>query len=484
MLSIPWQERFRRGVSRPGVRLAGLSVGRSCGKSYFCASLARDYMRDGDPETEALVVSYRFNQSKIILKYVLSQLRDEGHDLEDKTRWAYSDSANRAFVLDRSTGVTVRAMTSKAAGLHGRVWGRAYIDEPRELEAAQRDDLLAALTSGMGKVSGAQIVALGCMPHDRAHWFFSWMHGEADYFQSHQARRDESPFTLKQIRRANPSYDYLPSLREDLLARREKAREYPDSLAEWRSRHLNMGTADRKGGMFLDPEQWVEVVEADIPPKRRAPCVWGLDPGGASAFSAMACYSASTGLLEGFQAVGGVPSLTVRAKHDQAGKLYAGMEREGSLVVYPGRERPAIITFLQEGLRRYGRPRLIVSDHHRAPEVRDALRLARLRVELVVRHTQPGPNSTEDIRRAQKLLLDERRVHVARNIAWPASIGESRLEVNPKDQMSLATGTQSKRRRRARTDLTSAMVVALAEADRRWPGGAVRRGPVRLVRVG
>ena len=48
---------------------------------------------------------------------------------------------------------------------------------------------------------------------------------------------------------------------------------------------------------------------------------------------------------------------------------------------------------------------------------------------------------------------------------------------------TVATLTAAGRRRRARTDLVSALVMGFAEADRRWHGGVVRRPRVRLVAV-
>ena len=89
--------------------------------------------------------------------------------------------------------------------------------------------------------------------------------------------------------------------------------------------------------------------------------------------------------------------------------------------------------------------------------------------------------ATEDIRSAQK-VIDEGRVAVARTVAWSHALGESRTEYDDSN-MRLATKTRAGRRRRARTDLVSALVLCLAEADRRWPGGVARHPRVRLVAV-
>ena len=480
MKAIPWQVRFRKGIARPGVRLGALSVSRSNGKSFLVADLAREYLFGEHHGTEALVVASDFRQAKIIVRYLVEMLRAHGIDTDDRSRWLHRDSVNQGLLRDKRTGITVRAMSSRPAGLHGRVFGLALIDEPREIEPGQRDDLLAALTSGMGKVPGAKVIALGTMPADPSHWFRSWCAGEADYRQVHQARESDPVFWLKTIRRANPSFDYLPALRADLLARREKAREYPDALDEWRARHLNLGVSDRAGGLFLSVEDWT-ALEALKPPQLRSPVVWGCDPGGSSAFSAIAAYAPATGALEGLLTCGGVPSLRDRARHDHVGRVYDSMVREGSLIVQPGRRRPSLVQFIRDAVARFGKPRVIVTDFFRYPELADALDMARVRCEVVKRRSRYS-EATEDIRRAQRLLLDDRRVVAPMSVAWSYSIGEARI-VHDADNMRLAVGAEAGRRRRARTDLTSALVFALGEADRRWPTGIVRRPSVRLVAV-
>ena len=228
MKPFPWQARFRRGIARPGVRLGALSVSRSNGKSYLVADLAKDYLLGDRHDSECLLVASEFKQSKIILRYLFSMLRADGHKLDDRSRWTFRDSMNSGMIRDRRTGITVRAMSGKPSGLFGRVFGLCLLDEPREHGPGVRDDLLAAVTSGMGKIFNAQAIALGSSPASQDHWFARWLDGEADYSQLHAARPDDPPFRLKTIRKANPRFDHLPALRADLLARREKARQFPE----------------------------------------------------------------------------------------------------------------------------------------------------------------------------------------------------------------------------------------------------------------
>ena len=84
MKLFPWQARFRRGIARPGVRLAALAVARSNGKSYLVADLAKDYLLGDRHDSECLLVASEFKQSKIILRYLFSMLRADGHKLDDR----------------------------------------------------------------------------------------------------------------------------------------------------------------------------------------------------------------------------------------------------------------------------------------------------------------------------------------------------------------------------------------------------------------
>ena len=172
-------------------------------------------------------------------------------------------------------------------------------------------------------------------------------------------------------------------------------------------------------------DEW-QNVEVDILPPRRGPLVWGFDPGGSSAFSAIAAYWVGSGRLEAVQHVGGVPDLATRSRADNVGRAYKAMEREGSLIVHPGRRRPSLPAVVRSAVALFGRPRLIVTDFFRMPELKDALDAARLRVEVVPRRTQ-WSHQTEDIRRAQS-VIDEGRVAVERSVAWVNALSESRIQ--------------------------------------------------------
>ena len=467
MKPFPWQARFRRGIARKGVRIAGLSVSRSNGKSFLVADLAKDYLLGDRHDSECLLVASEFKQSKIILRYLFGMLRAEGHDLDDRKRWVFRDSMNSGMIRDRDTGITVRAMSGKPSGLFGRVFGLCLLDEPREHGPGVRDELLVAVTSGMGKVDGAQAIALGSSPASPDHWFSRWLDGEADYAQLHAARPEDPPFQLRTIRKANPSFDHLPALRVDLLARREKARRFPDELNEYLSRHLNRGVADIHEPLLVEPDDW-QGIEVDILPAREGPCVWGVDIGFSEAFSAIVSHHPLTGRTEALLTCGGIPSIQDRSRRDQCpGSTYQNMVTAGDLLVQDGRRVPDLSIFIEQALNRLGTPSVIVADHFRRPELADALDSSPMpRGRDFVTRRMRWSEASEDIRRTRKMIL-ERKMSVSKSVAWRYSLAESRVVYDDQGSCRLAVRAQAGRRARARTDLASALVLCLAEADRR-----------------
>ena len=215
---LPWQRRFLSGLARPGVTTAALSLGRSNGKTWLAAKLARDYLLSDRRDSEAVIVASSYTQGKVCFRYAVKMVQDAGHDdLNVRRAWTYRDSANVAVLRRHATGQAIRAISCDPKRAHGRVFGLALLDEPAQWPRGSRDAMLAAIDTGAGKVVGSRIVALGTRPVG-AHWFADWLAGGADFVQCHAARRDDPPYWLRTIKRANPSFNYLPALRADLGA--------------------------------------------------------------------------------------------------------------------------------------------------------------------------------------------------------------------------------------------------------------------------
>ena len=113
----------------------------------------------------------------------------------------------------------------------------------------------------------------------------------------------------------------------------------PDELAGFRALRLNQGTRDVLTPFLIDPDTWKETEVLELP-EARGKYALGLDLGGIAAFTAAAAYWPESGRLDGFQACGGNPILSERAKGDRVPGIYQQMEARGELLVIGGKVVP------------------------------------------------------------------------------------------------------------------------------------------------
>lgn len=478
---IPWQARFLRGLAQPGVTTSALSIARSNGKSWLAARLARDYLLGDRRETEAVIVASSYAQAKVIFRYVVSMVREAGHDPADRKAWRFRDYSNTALLRNMATGQAVRALGCDPKRAHGRVYGLALLDEPAQWARGTRDAMLSAIDTGAGKVEGSKIVALGTRPAGGDHWFAEWLAGGADFVQCHAARPDDPPYQLRTIRRANPSFNYLPALRADVLRQRDRAKRDETARARYLALALNLGVSDVAESLLIGPDAWARV-EADALPGRAGPYVLGLDLGGSGAMTAGAAFWPVTGRLEALAVVGGIPDLRERGRRDNVAGLYVSMAKAGELVVQPGRRVPDYGDFVSDALARWGVPSVIVCDRYKEPELRDGLDAGRMPPgRPVVVRGQGWKDGSEDVRRFRRAVM-EARVAAGRSLLIRAAMAEARTVGDVAGNWKLAKGTQGGRRALARDDVAAAVILAVAEADRR--GIPPEDGPaLRLVAV-
>ena len=113
----------------------------------------------------------------------------------------------------------------------------------------------AAIKSGMGKVPGGKVIALGTKPTDIDHFFNRGLR-EFDYAQLHQAREGDPPYRKSTIRRANPSYDQLPSLRAEIADDMRAAKRDSNAKATFLAYRLNRGVSDISESVIVDLGVW------------------------------------------------------------------------------------------------------------------------------------------------------------------------------------------------------------------------------------
>ena len=479
-----WESRFCRGAFR-GDGDAALSMARGNGKSALVAGVAAAVVDPLGPLTgarfEAVPVASSFDQSRIIFEDVLAFLRGQGYDLDDRAVWRKQDSVNRATIEYRATGARVRCIGSDPRRAHGLRPKLVLCDEPAQWPRESRDKMMAALRTSLGKVPGSKLIALGTRPADDDH-FFSKMLGSAPYSQVHAARPGDPPFQRRTIRRANPSYDHLPSLRAQIAAELGDARIDADALASFCALRLNQGVDDVSRQMLVDAAAWKRAMALPDPDIGSDVYVLGVDLGQNEAMSAAAAYFFD-GRLEAVAAFPEHPGLDERGTADSVGDLYRRMHRRGELIL-AGELVADVADLLQECLARWGRPVAVVADRWRANELAQSLNSIRFpRSELVMRG-QGFRDGGDDVRAFRKAVLGN-RVRPAESLLLTAAMAEARAVGDPAGNWKLAKKTEGGRRAAARDDAAAAAILAVAHGWRLWHmAGAAPRPRLRWLVAG
>ena len=464
---LPWERRFLLGAFR-GPGDAGLSIARGNGKSCFLSAVASAVVDPLGPlhgrRREVVVCAASFSQGRIIFEDCLAFLGAR-YDLGDRSEWRRQDSANLATLEYRPSGARVKCIGSDPGNAHGLRPALALLDEPAQWEPGKRDRMYAAIRTSLGKVPGSKLVALGTRPADEEH-FFSRLLATAPYAQVHAAPLTAPPFWARTLRRANPSYDHLPSLRAQLAEEAVDARRDPDALASWRALRLNQGTSDVARSVLLDAEAWKRA--AALPEPETAPrggYVLGIDLGTSAAMSAAAAYFRD-GRLEAVAVFPETPTLAERGLSDGVGALYRRMHERGELVL-AGRRVSDIPSLLAEVLARWGAPSAVVVDRWREAELRDALEAARFPTASLVVRGQGFKDGAADVRDFRRAVLSD-RVRPSGSLLLTAAMAEARVTTDVAGNSKLAKASQGGRRVRARDDAAAAAILAVAAGWRQW----------------
>ena len=472
---LPWERRFLRGVLAAGIQTAALSVGRGNGKSALVAAIASAVV---DPEgplhgprTEVVCVGPSFEQSRIIFEDVLAFLEDR-YDLDDRRRWRKANTANRALLEWRGSGCRVRCIGSDPSTAHGLRPFLVLADEPAQYDAAKADRMLAAIRTGLGKVPGSRLVALGTRPATDGHWFARMLAGGADYAQVHAARANDPQFQRRTWKRANPSLDALPSLEEAIRAEAAAARVDEAALQSFRALRLNMGVPDAAAAVLLEAATWERAEALPAPETRSRDYVLGLDLGTSAAMSAAAAYFRS-GELEAVACFPELPSLAERGLADGCGDLYVRMARRGELF-QSGRRVSDVGALLREALDRWGRPVAVACDRWRVAELRQALEAVGFPIAAMVERGMGYRDGGQDVRDFRAAVLGD-KVRPSRSLLLRAALSEARVTSDPAGNAKLSKGAQGGRRLRARDDAAAAAILAVSAGFRRWHGGTTKR---------
>ena len=330
--------------------------------------------------------------------------------------------------------------------------------------------MLAAIRTGLGKVPGSRLIALGTRPVSDAHWFAGMLAGGAAFSQTHAAEDGDDVFSMATIHKANPSLKHLPSLRKRLMLEREEAKRDPVMLASWKSLRLNMGTSDTQEALLLDAGVW-EAAEGDAPAEGST--AWGIDLGTTAAQSAISCYFTSTGRLDAVACFPTEPSLAERGLRDGCGDSYIRSYERNELML-AGEFVSDVKALLRECLARWGAPDVVVSDRWREGELREALQAAGIPLARLDLRGQGYKDGGEDVRAFRKAVLDG-KVTPVKSLLMRSAMAEARCISDPAGNAKLSKKTKGGRRLRARDDAAASSILAVSAGSRRPQRAASRR---------
>ncbi|MDE0190752.1 MAG: terminase large subunit [Gammaproteobacteria bacterium] len=476
---LDWERDFISGAFADGAKESALSVARGNGKSALVAGIGCAVPDPDGPlhgrRREVVIVASAFAQARVIFEDCLAMLRERcGLSAAD---WRIQDSANTATIEHRASGARIRCIGSDPKRMHGLRPALAILDEPAQWEPARRDAALAAMRTSLGKVPGSRLIALGTRPVGEHHWFAKMLAGGADYAQVHAAEPEADPFGLDAIRAANPSYDALPSLREQLAAEAEDAKRDPGSFAAWKALRLNLGVADTVEQVILTADVW-QAAEGEA--EASGPMVWGVDLGTSAAMSACASYWPQTGRLDAFAVFPAHPGLEERGLSDGVGRLYLDMAARGELMI-AGERVSDIAKMLGIARARWGGdPESVVCDAWRIAELEESLDDCRIMCGIVDRR-QGFHDGAEDLRMFSRAVL-ARRARPVESLLLRAAISEARAVYDSAGNAKLAKGKEGGRRALHRDDALAAAILAVAEGDRAFPPGW-EPPSMRIVRI-
>ena len=202
------------------------------------------------------------------------------------------------------------------------------------------------------------------------------------------------------IRKANPLIGLDAHTRKVILEERDAARGDSRLKARFCTYPLNRPHGD-ESQVLLTTDDWDQLADREVPEPNGAPTV-GVDLGGGRAWSAaMAIWP--SGRTEALAVAPGIPDLTEQERRDRVPLgTYAKLYDRGQLDVAEGLRVQPVLQVWEAIRQRWGRPKLIVCDRFRLPELQDAIKGG---VRLEPRITR-WSESAFDIRALRRMVRD------------------------------------------------------------------------------
>lgn len=396
----PFQRRFLRAATAPGIRTAALSLPRGNGKSWLAGHLCARILTPGDKlyreGLESVLMAASIEQARIVAKFVRASLGEADY--------SYTDSATRVAIRHKATRTRLRVIGSNgrtAMGLVDCPW--VIADEPGAWEVRGGELMHDAIETALGKPgSPLRVLYIGTLAPAEGGWWHDLVGGGSSGTTHVTALQGdlETWDRWPTIRKANPLTAVSADFRARLIEERDAARRDSRLKARFLSYRLNLPSEDEVR-MLLTADDWRRVLAREVGARDGQPYV-GVDLGGSRSWSAAVAVWPS-GRCEALAVTAGMPSIADQEERDRVPTgQYRRLVEAGALLVAEGLRVPPPSMLVDAALERWGEPAGVWCDRYRQRELADALDG---RAGILTR-VGGFKDSTEDIRGLRRLALD------------------------------------------------------------------------------
>ncbi len=450
-------------VSRSTV---SVTMARGNGKTLVSSTVACAALDpDGPlfiPRGEINVVASSLSQATIAFEFTHDMMKPVIE--RNPKHWSIRNSTQSVRITHLPTRTTLIALGSDARRAHGRAPHLIIADEPAKWIKGGRE-MYVALDTSLGKQTFGCLLAIGTKPDTSDHWFSELLElkDEDHWSFDYSATKKDGDFSMRAIRKANPSYDYRPSLRKELQIKKKKAQAGGPDLFSWRALRLNRGTPETgEKQTIVRTEDWDRLPRVEQP-SREGPVFVGVDLGGSYSMTAIAFYWPETGRFEGFGAFPNYPDLHERGRQDFVDTRYLEMQERGQLFQF-GDYVVDNVAFLTDRFSHIRGEEIegIGADSYKANDLKEAVVKIGKDPEndITWRRLGTGPQGSEDVRAFQREVL-EMKMRPGNDLMLGKAIEDSVLRFDENGNPAL-----SKSRSKGRIDLLQATIIAVTMGRR------------------
>ena len=396
----PFQQRFIRAATAPGVNLAALSLPRGNGKSRLAAYLVERILTPSDvlfrPGSESVLCAASIEQARIVFRFARAELEPLGS-------YRFLDSVTRAGITHVPTNTRLRVIGSNgktAMGLVGCPW--AICDEPGAWETTGGQLLFDAIETAKGKPgSPLRSLYLGTLAPSTDGWWHELAlskSGRGRAVLCLQGDREKWD-SWREVARVNPLTKVSAEFRKQLRAELKAAVADRRLKARFLSYRLNLPSAD-EATMLLTVDDFERMAERDVAEPAGRPIV-AIDLGGGRAWSAATAIWQS-GRIEAIAVAPGIPAIEEQEDRDQVPRgTYGRLIDTGRLRLAHGLRVQPPASLFAAITAEWGAPETIVCDRFRLGELRDCVNGTPV-IPRVSRWSEAG----DDIRALRRLVKD------------------------------------------------------------------------------